>query len=356
MTTISPDNWEKNLKNFLDVFLSEIDKDQKRRAKLFNIEYMSKYWIPAFTHSSWDPNLDKNYEFLELEGDRLLGLLFISYLKKRFKGIDQAQASFLSSKFLKKTSLSEISSKLGLAEMVRMKVNLSIHIREDIFESFFGALYLVGENIKIGLGIFYATAMVTHIFGQIKIDPDLIRDAKTQVKEIFEKMAWKNQQEVSSQDSNRVWTITVYFTEEALQWFIANSQNKRAPKSELGSGTSVQKILASNQAYENTLEILTSLGITPEFADRVKIQREFGSPQLTPYWPKIKARMAKDGIVTLMFAKKIQGVKIKFVQLLGLIPDETKPGGKKVILVSMQGTTEDDTQLKINALIKYAST
>lgn len=348
MTTTTGINWEKNLKTFLDGFLSNIDKDQKRRAKLLTVQFMSKYWVPAFTHSSWDANLENNYEVLELEGDRVLGLLFISYLKKRFKGINHGQMSFLSSKYLKKTFQSGISSKFGLDKLVRMRVNLSIHIREDLMESFFGALYLAGESIQIGLGLFYSSEMVTYIFNQIEIDTENIKDDKTQVKEIFEKMAWKNQKEVSSQDENRIWTITVYFTDEALQWFKENATS--IPKPELGSGTSIQKVLASNQAYENTLDTIRSLGITPDVAEQVKINRIFGSPQLTPYWSNIKEKMAKNSIITLMFAKKIQGVKLKFVQLLGL-----KADSKKVILVTLQGTTEDDTQLKIKALIRYAN-
>ncbi len=57
-TAVSGANWEKNLKNSLNKLLSNVDTNIKRREKLLNVEYMSKYWIPAFTHSSWDPNIE----------------------------------------------------------------------------------------------------------------------------------------------------------------------------------------------------------------------------------------------------------------------------------------------------------
>lgn len=109
------------------------------------------YYEIAFTHSSF--NADANtkhhdYERLEFLGDSVIGLVISEESFKLHPEMGQGLLTKLKSTLVSTNFLAQQSLKLHFDEYVRVgnsfmgEVKKSIHLLEDIFEAFCGALYL----------------------------------------------------------------------------------------------------------------------------------------------------------------------------------------------------------------------
>ena len=143
------------------------DNDTKRRIQLVNQEAMM-IWVRAFTHKSFDPNAENNYELLEHLGDKAIGLAFDQYLINKFPAteneaaITESESSELITSYMSKQNQAEMSANLGLDNWVRTLFDKSMHVREDIFESMFGALIQIGDRV-MGKGVGYVSVSYTHL-------------------------------------------------------------------------------------------------------------------------------------------------------------------------------------------------
>src|SRR5680860_675824 len=143
------------------------DDDTNRRIQLVSQDAMM-IWIRAFTHKSYDPNAENNYELLEHLGDKAIGLAFDQYLINKFPAteneaaITESESSELITSYMSKQNQSEMAANLGLDNWVRTLFDKSMHVREDIFESMFGALIQIGDRI-MGRGVGYVSVSYTHL-------------------------------------------------------------------------------------------------------------------------------------------------------------------------------------------------
>ncbi len=106
------------------------------------------YYRLAFTYSSQyaQKKGDRdNYERLEFLGDSVLATVISDFLYKRYPTKDEGFLSLMRSRIVSKESLAAISVKIGLEQLLNIKLENNRNqksIREDLFEALIGAIYL----------------------------------------------------------------------------------------------------------------------------------------------------------------------------------------------------------------------
>ena len=140
----------------------------------FKINNLS-FYQQAFIHKSYTklkdyeeftkpdnciPLFDLSYETIEFLGDSLLGSTIAKYLYKRYinyHNIDEGFLTKLKIRFVCGEQLAFLSKKLNFQRFMIISKHIqdncngreNIHILEDIFESFLGAIFLDTNNINI---------------------------------------------------------------------------------------------------------------------------------------------------------------------------------------------------------------
>ena len=146
------------------------------------------YYELAFTHPSCNSDMNtkhQDYERLEFVGDSVIGFVSADLIFKLHPEMDQGYMSKLRSYLVCSKSLANYSRKYHIDDYIRIghsitreQLSKSDKILEDVFEAFFGALYLdqdIGVTYRIIEQILYEDIK------QTKID-DII-DAKTRLQE-----------------------------------------------------------------------------------------------------------------------------------------------------------------------------
>lgn len=177
----------------------------------------------AMTHSSVDPtNPQNNYEILEFVGDSILSNITAYYLTESFQKIVEMGnkgVQYLSKQKSLTTSkafFSDFSEKFGFAKFIRYRplkyifskettassdqsaqlqqtktVAIDRSMMEDVFEAFFAALVktIDRQESMIGIGFSVAYSVMSSIYSDTYIPTSLneLVDAKSQLKEIFDK-------------------------------------------------------------------------------------------------------------------------------------------------------------------------
>ena len=106
------------------------------------------------------PLYDKSYETIEFLGDSLLGSVITKYLYKRYVGKHNKEEGFLTKlkiRFVCGEQLGFLSKKINLSKFMIISEHIenncsgreNIHILEDIYEAFIGALYLDSNNYHL---------------------------------------------------------------------------------------------------------------------------------------------------------------------------------------------------------------
>lgn len=152
------------------------------------------YFSKAFTHSSVDPV--NNYEFLETLGDLTLNKCVLFYLCRRFPQLNCPAGSDMISKLkistIKSESFAKIAESIGFWAFISVDQTLRTDplnkrkTLEDVCESFFGVLELLGDKyFTIGIGYELCYKIVSFILDQkeISLDYEEIVDPVTRVKE-----------------------------------------------------------------------------------------------------------------------------------------------------------------------------
>ena len=337
------ERWVRDLQDYLyEKILVLAEPDEQRRRKLLSPEAM-KIWIPAFTHESYDPNVGNNYEELERLGDVIMAALFIYYLKESFAGITRSQLSELKNRYLSKAEQAPIGQKLGLQNWVRTPLDRNTHMFEDLLESLFGALLEIGDmTFTTGAGYVLCYNLLVNIYADIDIDLSYIKGhAKTQVKEIFEKLHWgeviESWQSSEGEGSMMGGTLTLSFPPVALE-NLAQRQ-MQVPSKILASTDGPTKKVATDIVYPLALRRLSELGITRQWADLQRGQTEFTHPDFAPYYNDARNKLARVGLSDMYFKVPRIGTKGIYVQLIGIYPN-----GKLEVLSTAVGTNLLDTK------------
>jgi dsRNA-specific ribonuclease len=311
-------------------------------------------WKKAFTHETVD--LNDNYEQLETIGDRVLELVFLKYLLRKFPDLSPQEITELKSKYMSKIYQGTTSRKLGFGDWIRVGNDISsISILEDVFESFFGALFEISD-MEIGDGVGYVMALkfLTMIFSGVKFDLSKAQGhPRSQIKEILEMLKLENEilEPVATEKGTNVIIRLKPQTHKELIDFGVMPKNS---SDVIGIGFGPYKTNAVNLAYSNALEYLESLGITRKWAETQKELLDLMIPELEPYLEGALKRMEDEGYQRIYLRTSRTSTKAGnvVIQLVGVYFDEIKNKEQRKILVS--GIYPDIQTGKIDVVRKYS--
>ncbi len=352
--------WFSNLRNFLrnDV-LPNIVSDPKALDKLVNDEAM-KIWTVAFTHESYNPNVGENYEELELYGDEVTAACYVKFLMYNYPGFTRSQISNLRTHYISKPFQAPLSKKLGLGEYVRTRFAKSVHVYEDVLESFMGALEMVGDKVfKFGSGMGLAYNMIIFLYQEVEIDPVYtLANPKTRVKELFEKMGWIDPKlkefvpETYIEDEGK---FIISLNTAGMNYLRSKGVNAATPV--IAEVVGSTKKLASDEAYIAAIKTLESYGLEVDIRHKKekKGMKGLETPDFAPYIAAVAPRMKKEGYVKYYFFEhhgksSTPGVTAKYIQLIGVDKE-----GRKTVLKSTPEPVTDMIQPKKDLLTEFAN-
>lgn len=174
---------------------------------LLTDENMNSYWMPAFTHRSYDPTPDRNYEKLEYWGDSALKLAFRNFLATTYKDLNESELSNLSNHYMSTEEQASLSSNLGLPKYIRSYVPMTRGIEEDLLESFYGALYSIS-------GMDAVSAVTNYLYREVYIDPQYkLGSFTTRVQQALQALNLPRPKEGSISERGRL-IIHLYYDDE----------------------------------------------------------------------------------------------------------------------------------------------
>lgn len=112
--------------------------------------------LEAFTHSSYaNENADLSYERLEFLGDSILGFIISNFLFKLYPQEDEGFLTKTKASIVSGKALSRAMDEMDLIGFVRTaqgsienEVKVSDNIKEDLFESIIGAIFVDSQDYK----------------------------------------------------------------------------------------------------------------------------------------------------------------------------------------------------------------
>lgn len=263
---------DKELYKYLYELLSMFLEKDKISA-LLNKESM-KIWKKCFTHITYDP--DYNYEALESVGDKVLSYTFKTMLYQKFPDITASELNNLDQHYMSTHLQSVVSAKMGLSNWLRVGGEVpktSEKIREDMYESFFGAIdTIMIKTYGLGYGVRVCMKFMEKIF-DIEFNRD-IEPAKTFVFQIFERLGDKEgittkTEQVARDDESVVWQAKVTLNETGLELLRkAGKDLGRTPK--MWSVVKMTKKPVEQAVYSEVMYYLLERGITTKWVQEVK--------------------------------------------------------------------------------------
>lgn len=337
-----------DLTGFISKILEKLSNtsDKSIIAKLVD-DRSIKLWEIAFTHESYDPNFGKNYEELELLGDAVIKLIFIDYLMARFPNINKGEASQLVINTLKGYVMNIISDKYGFPNYIRTRIPISIKLKEDVFESFFGALYKLGnEQIKFGAGYVLCSAVLFNILNDIDINYDELSKAnpKTVLIGYFNRLNWKKPIEEYTKSKEEE-VLTIKLTNEAITYLRDNNIIINNPI--LAQVRGHYKKALSNEAYKLAIKKLESMGLKEEWFESQRFNLEMNNPLISDYYTAALNKATTSGYSDILLKTYVSDKGI-YAVLIGIKPDNYK----EVLAI---GSDNSIILAKRNVLMNYLS-
>lgn len=357
--TISEPAWVKNIKLLQEKVYSIVGKvsDPGHTVALLDEYALKNYWAKCFTHKSVDPT--NNYDTMEFYGDKVMNFVFSAYIRKRFEDkLDQAKGTLILNQYMSKPFQAELAERLGLPEYIRYDPacpNVNTSVKEDVLEAFFGCLNnLVDDRIQEGMGSIYCRNLITEIFNTVPISPeDIQKDPKTRLKELFEKLGWGEPSYVTKN------------SDDPRQGEYRVDIRNRTTGALLGTGYGSSK-KAEAQAAENALNKLAEEGVTLEFADKEKLERQrVRNPAFDQQYrrvemaiEKLNAKAKAQGKVHISNFKisPVESHKVPggFRYTFAIDVAFEGPDGKLQWRKTQQYTGDDSDQTKIEVMKRFA--
>lgn len=339
--------WLEDLRQFLkENIIPNTTKNKEIQEQLISDDAM-KIWSIAFTHSSINPNKGENYEILEKIGDKVIGLMFLVYLLEKHPDFGTRELSELSNVYLGKEHLALISNRLGFTRHARTKIR-NINLEEDIFESIFGAIIVMGNKniVKKGLEYLLCEKFFRWIFeNHVEIDPEKAKGkTKTQVTQIFQKAKWG---EIETSWDERTGTLVLYFSNKAIEDLRSKLDYHLSSNVLAEVKDKKTKTAAEEEAYKIALQRLTEMNITMENARAIFGDDLFENKEMEPLFPEFAKKLKDMGVSSYSFKVFFKGGKEIKVQLLGF-KDETK---EYIILAESDG--DSILRAKMNAIREF---
>ena len=353
--------WSTDLKLFLmNEMLPRVVTSKEAIEKLVSKEAM-EIWEVAFTHESFDPNRGKNYEEIELLGDLVIGNVYVRFIFESYPQFNRSQISELRTHYLAKGFQSQLSSSLGIGRFIRTRFHTTKHQLEDVLESFFGALQLIGDKIfKLGAGYGLCYNLVVSLYKDVPIElsatlanpKTLIKEAMERLQMIQPKLKEKVPENDVTDDFGNV-TFTISWPPHGIPILRSLGINVTSPI--VAQATDKTKKMASIAAYRMAINNINEMGITKEFIEEYVRSKDLQMAELTPYINAIQDRLKLEGFESFYLSEhhmkgKLGVATSKMIQLIGV-----KPGGEKKVLAMTPNAVDSVILGKQEVLKAYAN-
>jgi hypothetical protein len=341
------DEYIAGLKSFIDQLLAKIISNPQEREEYFTPERMSE-WINAFTNKTFDAQ--SNYEVHEMLGDRAMKFAFAYYLIQRIPGITEEQLTDLQNYFLTKIPQSQLAKDLGFGEYIRTMGGVKTDMLEDVLEAFFGALFVISEDVKGGLGFFNTFSMLVALYKNIPFEEEINIVRGGRKKTVFvQTLSGLGLDPVTENiyDEGGVYYAELSLSPRNIRYF---SEFGITLPRVIAKTTGTSKANTTMKAYSEALDLLRSKGVTPDWVKEQKEIRAFNRPEFQPYLATARTRLAREGFEKMEFHRPTSASTTHecIAQLIGIRPD-----GSKEILASTQVCT-NYREGKIQVLRAYA--
>ena len=316
-----PKDYDEGLKKFVRSILYNIETNENIINKL--TDDMS-LWEIAFTHITFNPNQGENYEVYEKVGDAVMKLTFTEFLFNKYENITQSEIGNYQIYYLSRTEQARISYNLKIPKYILSALDKTADVLEDTLEAFFGALQLIGNNIKPAYGYLLCYNLTIFIFN----DVDIIKEGKMEpigmeLKEKLEKfgLSQKPYEEWTKDENKSEGKMRIGFTDndiEKLKKYGINISDRFLGTSAFGEN----KTKAREKASKKFLERLNKLLETKSW---IKYIKEIGkkNEDLNLLLEKAEKIASKIGYydLELVVGKSTRGF---YVQLIGAREDDDK--------------------------------
>lgn len=399
MSDFNEKEWLVRLKNMLSKLLSNIIHEDDLDS--YFTEDAMKIWIICFTNETYSPS--ENNEELEYLGDAVVEFVFPKYLMKRYPNLLKNEITELKTRYMSKIEQGKLGYEMGFSKkdgskphFIRTKGvdTITVNLVADTFESFFGALDTISDNIRNGLGYANCYNMIIHLFKNKEIN-DAGSHAKTQIEQLFTRfelpkplaksdegnetqikftpkmMAILSQNKIKTHEAitqannkneaykqafdelKKLGLIDILDIKQSnknrnLQMFDVELTRKHLDflknygleltSSIIGHGEAPTKKEAEFKAYSNALTFLSDIrtqkipnGITTQWAENKKLIMDISHPEVEIYIESVGKKLVEDGYTSFEF-KTPAKTSVKKNALMQLIG--IQPDNKKYVLAS----------------------
>lgn len=198
---------EHKFKDFITSLLKKAGVNSKYTQLLTSEKYLNEFRL-SFTHDSY--NEKENYETYEFLGDPTVNDIIAQYIHAKFPTIVSVKwLTRIKHNLMSKKQLAVLAEECGFFEHIlygdeiieSLAQNPDLHnnndylsMLEDVLEAFIGCLVSCLNSMELQ-GVGYAVAskfFQTLLSGvEIEIDFEKVFDAKSRLKEIYDKMGWQ---------------------------------------------------------------------------------------------------------------------------------------------------------------------
>ncbi len=191
--------WQQFYEYLKDLLTRIFPKDRSGLVDLIlTKETLKTHWLACFTHSSANPNVNKNYEAVESVGDKTMGYCFKFYIKVKEPGATEERMNNLDQKYMSKDFQSKLSNAMHLNKWMISDKNLvdRMDTSEDLLEALCGTVdtLLYMRKGTLGLGVIVIYNLMKLLFDDITFTSESIISSapdKTYVQQFFAGQAFR---------------------------------------------------------------------------------------------------------------------------------------------------------------------
>lgn len=232
-------------------------------------------WYKSLVYETFDIN--DNYEELEYLGDRILKAVFPAVMFAKHPELTNSQLSNLDMFFMSKarqgqmaTDLLEITQYILAATHGQEQDTSNLAV--DVFESFFGALWTVGDKVAFGLGYVACYNLLAILFEGEEIQEEINGSKKTQVVQRLQQCGFKPMSSRESSPTLGVYTVELSFDRQTISDASKYLRVTLSPAAIRAGPAS--KHQATDKAYALALAEMDRAGLTAEVASERARQRQ----------------------------------------------------------------------------------
>lgn len=346
VTKYTKGNWQNEIKRTIESILSPFMKNTSK----YTDEKAMKNWVKAFTHETVDPY--NNYEVFEHYGDLVLKCLFTKYLLTIFPGLKVHEYAIMQNNYQDRKPQGQMADKLGFIKLLRVNeraIQDMEKVRGDVFESFFGALFTIGDEITDGLGAAVCYNTIVSIYENVEISTERSKqDPKTIYTQIFQRHGFRRgMEEIYNNNDNSI-HLRVLVPYDANTFLKNNGIDIGNGTVLMAEGVGYNKKVLTNKVYQEALDRLKEFGVTPEWSGSLKKNKDLTTSDRV-LLDKATLKAKENDFSDIYFGMDNKVKTARVYQLRGFTS-----GGKDVLLSNYKAEpTETEVEGRNGALRSY---